>query len=255
MPPERRQRRVEAQERPSTIIRGLHLALKHPAEVVGVGIMTLMVVAILQNALWGQRSAHPAPFFRPSASQPAAQAASPRSESDISPQEAARRRLLVGIQSELAELGLYAGDPDGVMGPRTAAAIKSYQTSAGLESDGLASDDLLAILRRRDSDTTASAPPKDRPKPAKTAKSKDDPIAALIQADGRTTSTQNTRTLRIKKALSALGYGPLKADGVYDDKTRLAIARFETDNDLPVTGKVSSRLEKALMGSKSSGQQ
>lgn len=41
------------------------------------------------------------------------------------------------IQNELSDLGYYNGIPDGVYGADTAAAVKKYQASMGLEADGV----------------------------------------------------------------------------------------------------------------------
>jgi peptidoglycan hydrolase-like protein with peptidoglycan-binding domain len=55
------------------------------------------------------------------------------------------------------------------------------------------------------------------------------------------------RLMKIQKALSELGYGPLKADGLMGANTTAAIRRFEFDRGLPLTGepgrKVVERLE------------
>ena len=62
--------------------------------------------------------------------------------------------------------------------------------------------------------------------------------------------------MRIQKALSELGYGPLKADGLMGANTTAAIKRFEFDRGLPMTGtpgpKVIERLE-MVSGRKLSG--
>lgn len=58
---------------------------------------------------------------------------------------------------------------------------------------------------------------------------------------------EQTRSVAaIQRALNRLGYGPIKADGVYGSGTKLAIERFERDRKLPVTGEVSPRMLKEL---------
>ncbi|GGC73722.1 peptidoglycan-binding domain-containing protein [Chelatococcus reniformis] len=49
-----------------------------------------------------------------------------------------------------------------------------------------------------------------------------------------------------QRALTKLGYGPLKADGVAGPGTRTALERFERDKALPVTGEFGPRTIKAL---------
>ncbi len=51
------------------------------------------------------------------------------------------------LQEKLIESGFLAGDADGILGSRTVAAVKAFQTSAGLPSDGYASSSVLKALR------------------------------------------------------------------------------------------------------------
>jgi peptidoglycan hydrolase-like protein with peptidoglycan-binding domain len=44
------------------------------------------------------------------------------------------------MQQPLANIGLYAGPIDGVFGPNTEAAVRAYQTSRGIASDGIVGD-------------------------------------------------------------------------------------------------------------------
>ena len=57
---------------------------------------------------------------------------------------------------------------------------------------------------------------------------------------------------RAQLYLSALGYRPGAADGVFGDRTREAIMAYETDQGLPRTGRIDSvlldRLERAVSG-------
>ncbi len=51
---------------------------------------------------------------------------------------------------------------------------------------------------------------------------------------------------RAQRALSKLGYGPIKADGAMGPATKAAIEKFERDRKLPVTGEAAGRTLKAL---------
>jgi localization factor PodJL len=61
--------------------------------------------------------------------------------------EFVQRETLKEIQSLLAKLRYEVGTPDGRMGPRTAAAIREFQRSAGMAPDGRATPELLDTLR------------------------------------------------------------------------------------------------------------
>jgi membrane-bound lytic murein transglycosylase B len=53
------------------------------------------------------------------------------------------------LQSRLKAAGLYAGEPDGKIGPLSLAAVKAFQQAAGLPPDSYASLPVLEALRRQ----------------------------------------------------------------------------------------------------------
>ena len=61
-----------------------------------------------------------------------------------------------------------------------------------------------------------------------------DPIAEFIGT--------SSRVVAVQRVLTNYGYGQIKPTGVVDQPTRLAIAKFEHEHRLPVTGKISHRL-------------
>ena len=61
-----------------------------------------------------------------------------------------------------------------------------------------------------------------------------DPIAEFIGT--------SSRVVAVQRVLANYGYGQIKPTGVVDQPTRLAIAKFEHEHRLPVTGKISHRL-------------
>jgi Putative peptidoglycan binding domain len=89
------------------------------------------------------------------------------------------------------------------------------------------------------------APP---PPPTKPAAPRD-PIGDLIRA-GETGSAAArdplARTIAAQRALTKLGYGQLKSDGVVGPGTRQAIEKFEKDRKLPVTGELNPRTAREL---------
>jgi hypothetical protein len=56
--------------------------------------------------------------------------------------------LVSSIQTELARIGLYSGDPDGLFGGRTRGAIKDFQKIKGLPTDGIPTKALLDALKK-----------------------------------------------------------------------------------------------------------
>lgn len=129
------------------------------------------------------------------------------------------------IQRELAKRGFYDGPADGFYGPKTDAAIRDFEQTAGLRPSAEPNDNLLAIIARSNV----------RAKPAAPA---NDAIAALL--------SPNRRIIAVQRALADYGYGQIRPTGTYDPETRAAIERFERERKLPVTGQVSDRLTREL---------
>jgi hypothetical protein len=63
---------------------------------------------------------------------------------------------------------------------------------------------------------------------------RNDPIGQLIG--------MSSRIIAVQRALANYGYGQIKVTGVLDRQTSAAIARFEREHNLPVTGRLSDRL-------------
>jgi peptidoglycan hydrolase-like protein with peptidoglycan-binding domain len=56
-----------------------------------------------------------------------------------------------------------------------------------------------------------------------------------------------------QRALTKLGFGPLKSDGVMGSGTRQAIERYERSRGLPVTGELGARTMRDLLAQAGSG--
>jgi len=113
-------------------------------------------------------------------------------------------------QSLLAELGYAPGPADGVLGPRTAAAVRAYQADQGLVIDGVVGEDLLAHLR---------------------------------------TTRQTRLVMQAQKRLAALGYNPGPIDGREGPGTRAAVEAFQTSAGLERDGQVTEELARVLAAS------
>jgi peptidoglycan hydrolase-like protein with peptidoglycan-binding domain len=109
--------------------------------------------------------ARPAPQQSSGEPQPAGapQPAADDIRSIIAGETGADRALVAGVQRELARRGLYDGTDDGLMGPRTEAAILFFEETVGLPQRGDATPELLAALQsqqpRPAADTEAVASP------------------------------------------------------------------------------------------------
>ena len=241
----------------SPLLEALHILLHRPAEVLGAVAIGGFTVAILANALMMQTGTHPAPFFaRQILPQADPGAAAARAQSEAGSARTSSRpagditaalqqgadRLVLDIQTALAGRGFYDGVPDGLLGPHTVAAIRAFQTALHLPVTGEPSDDLLSRLKSAPDSLTA---PPSAAVSASPAAPVSDPIASLIRSTPPT--PPDRRLLAIEKSLASLGYGPLRADGLPDADTRSAIARFERDRGLPVTGEPSIALMHELM--------
>jgi peptidoglycan hydrolase-like protein with peptidoglycan-binding domain len=121
-------------------------------------------------------------------------------------------------QTRLAELGIYKGALDGRMGPKTAEAIRSFQTRSGLEVTGAIDLRLMARLQ-------------------------DGEHAAVYETDSILIFT-------VQHRLNELGYDAGDENGSLSAKTQNAIRKFEAEHDLPVTGAIRGLLLSALTSAK-----
>jgi hypothetical protein len=104
--------------------------------------------------------------------------------------------------------------------------------------------------------TAAAAPAAARPTPPRDVPVAD-PIGDLIRTGQPTPARGESRTAEARpaetrpvvaaqRALNRLGYGPIRADGVFGEATRAALERFERDRRLPVTRDLSARTLREL---------
>ena len=84
-----------------------------------------------------------------------------------------------------------------------------------------------------------------------------DPIGDLIRSGtvagssapaeaGRGAVPESRPVLSVQRALNRLGFGPVKADGVFGEETRAALERFERDRRIAVTRDLSPRTLREL---------
>jgi peptidoglycan hydrolase-like protein with peptidoglycan-binding domain len=172
--------------------------------------------ALAAKAVQGEAtgSLAPVPVARPVALNATASVAPPAATPAARP----RQQIIADLQRELQRHGLYDGPPDGVLGPKTEAAIRDIELALGWHESGEPTEALLAALKH------AETKPPPRP-----------PLPVV-----------DTRTVAVQRALARLGYGPVRPDGRPGGETRAAVQRFERDRNLPVTGEISDRLVREL---------
>lgn len=181
--------------------------------------------------------------------------------------------LIRQVQGELLRRGLYDGDADGVIGPRTETAIAIFQKTVGMEANGLVTPELLAALTL-DRGITAAVPAQ-RPVMDVDAPGEDPVAAAIRNAETQVvtaprrpvTATQPVPpktveptapppvqqanfdpglVMEIQRGLSNMAYKNIRIDGVPGEDTRAAIRRFERHYQLPETGEPSAAVLKKL---------
>jgi len=210
---------------------------QHPREFVGILMATIATFAIFINALFLQHGPHPAPIFvtRQVVIQPKVAAMPrPRPVEPAAPAEAeihARAQVIADIQRALAGRGFYDGAADGIWGAKTDAAARDFVQAAGLKINPEANETLLRAIEAskvKAQSSAAVAPESQR----------NDPIAQLL--------APSKRVLAVQRALTDFGYGQIKPTGIDDPDTRTAVAKFERERRLPVTGEISESVVREL---------
>ena len=98
----------------------------------------------------------------------------------------------------------------------------------------------------RSGETTASVTPKAERKPASRPAMTDPKAEAKTEAGKSEGPKPDPTVIRAQRALTKLGYGPLKDDGLMGPGTKAAIERFERDRKMPVKGEAAGPTLRAL---------
>ncbi|MBY4607782.1 peptidoglycan-binding protein [Rhizobium sp. 9T] len=238
---------------------------------------------VAANALWYQPGLHPHPILRTRDPQSSnvlgARRPAEEQQGEVTtfrierPEDAATTsatpapaaptqqpsELVMGIQQQLVRRGLYNGIPDGIIGPRTSAAILFFQETVGMAQTGEATPEVLAALK-----TDAAGPstvPVEKPREDVNSKAAaEDPVAAAIRSAEKTVKTAPSATkqlpsselttvdlvLKIQKGLSNMAYANVGVDGVAGEQTRAAIRHFQKHYNLPENGEPNEAVLKKL---------
>jgi peptidoglycan hydrolase-like protein with peptidoglycan-binding domain len=225
-------------------------------DVIAVCVALIAGGVILVNVLLMQTGPHPAPFFQseltasalplakqtPVATKSAARAPDATTQrAELAHSVRTGAEIVADIQRELGRRGYYDGVVDGRYGPRTIAAIRDFEQTAGVKPSTEPSEGLLQAIKRStpkpSRPTTTPAPGvvsgRVAPQPVR-----NDAIATVLAS--------SKRVLAVQRALSDYGYGQIKPTGVVDAETQGAIEKFERERKLPVTGQPSDRVVREL---------
>lgn len=193
--------------------------------IISVALGLCFTVAIAYNALGRQDARHPAPFegfwsLGTDASETPHRTLQPRHTRLPAPKP---DQLVSSLQRELTEIGMYDGSVDGLIGPKTRAAIARYQRENQMTASGEPTEQLLEHMKfnRQIRDAVKQSP-------------------VSIAPD------KKKRIRLVQTGLSELGYTPGPVDGVLGDQTVQAIRDFEKDRRMKVTGKISDGLIREL---------
>jgi len=155
---------------------------------------------------------------------------------------------VTSIQTMLASLGFYESEIDGIVGPRTTAAIEAYKTSVGLRGIELSTDELLTSLNNNMM-VTAAIP---RPRPETTEPVPIPQVTPAPQSERRIGAAAEApvadpTVLRVQAGLKAFGNEDIRVDGVAGERTRLAVREFQSLFRLPVNGEIDDALVEKMV--------
>ena len=122
------------------------------------------------------------------------------------------------VQTELKALGYYYGQITGNAGPKTVAAIKSFQGKNGLTADGIAGPQTIAKI--------------DAAYEAKGGSSS----GSGSSASGLKLNSKGTDVRNLQQDLTTLGYYWAEITGNFGERTEAAVKSFQDENGLTVDG-------------------
>lgn len=223
MPRRRRKRGARAAAIEAEQERGLlmRVFLHSPKDVLAGLLAAAAICAILANALFLQAGRHPSPMFGTVVTLPAPQAAAASPLPRPRPVEVTGRPF-ESDPPEIRPVEARGADPRHVE-------IKSAEPKS---ADPKIPDPMTSLVVKSTGAPATAAPAGVVRPPA--------PIPANAPSAGA------RRVAAVQRALTQYGYGQLKPTGAVGADTQTAIAKFERDRKLPVTGQMSDRLVKEL---------
>ena len=296
--------------------------LRSPIGSTGLVLVSGLTLMAATNALFLQEERHPAPLFVSGSATPApirpvvvepqsipqrpaeepvvertASAPAPAPQQQAAPEvpepaaepatPAIGNQDIADLQEKLQALGFFDGTVDGYYGPKTADAIRAFETRFNLPRTGAATPQVIDAVRNAPLQTSEAAAPE--PSPSVAAEPEADDIAPLvaqmqqeaasapvepavqptlerqtvadISPDVPAPAPTPTETAQpdvppalnrdlvsdIQRGLSRLGFLQAPVNGVADEATARAIRQFQIFNNYRPTGEVSPMLRQMLV--------
>lgn len=234
---------------------------RYPRAIGGLAVFSIVYSFVAANALWYQPGHHPSPLMvtrLPESEVRAARIAAIEKEKGVTtyriereekgearpdlPAKAAPRpdALVEAVQKALAARDLYDGDADGVMGPKTAAAIIFFEETEGLAPTGQPSRALLKRIAGQNQDVAVV--PQDRYGDVTSSVRSGDPVAGLIRdAEGKKPDhpVADPLVTKIQEGLARFYKDDVEPDGIAGARTRAAIRNFQKHYKMNVDGEPS----------------
>ncbi|MCB9641072.1 MAG: peptidoglycan-binding protein [Myxococcales bacterium] len=144
------------------------------------------------------------------------------------------------LQDRLQDLGFKPGPVDGVFGPKTEAAVKAFQKSAGEVVDGWVGPKTWSALEKAKPKNAAPSTPST---PATNTPPKDKFKAPNVTLKE---GAKGPHVKTLQDRLQDLGFKPGPVDGVFGPKTESAVRAFQRDAGEVVDGLVGPKTWAAL---------
>jgi hypothetical protein len=208
---------IEAEEERGLVMR---IFLHSPKDVVAGLIAATAICAILTNALFLQAGRHPSPMFGGSV------VTLPPPQAAVANPLPRPRPVVEADPPETRQVEVRGADS------RNADARNADARNADARNADARNADAMTNLVVKSTSAPATTPANVARPPA--------PIPATAHSAGA------RRVAAVQRTLTQYGYGQLKATGAVGSDTQAAIAKFERERKLPVTGQMSDRLVREL---------
>jgi peptidoglycan hydrolase-like protein with peptidoglycan-binding domain len=155
------------------------------------------------------------------------------SNREILLQKGDRGENVTQLQQRLQSLGYAVGGVDGVYGEMTAAAVRDFQQSHGLNpSDGKVGSSEVAKLESSSQSFTAQPPAQ--------------PSNTVISLGTLTPGTENSDVTRLQQRLKDFNYFQGNTTQYYGTETKRAVTQFQQNNGIRPTGVADAQTLQAL---------